>query len=226
MTTNRFLPLLGLCTTLVLAALPTHAGLIIGNLDSTPVSANGFALVDIGASQGPLAFGFTMPSGTGYSLDSVTVTIGVTDLTFSPALSSALYADAGGVPGATPLVTFSSPSIAAGPSSEDYVLTPTTAFTLQPGTTYWFAATGSLGGAGDMYWEVRNDVAPSGIATSEGYLSNNGSWQPFTASSPALRIDGTAVPVPAPLALMLAGLAGIGAVRLGRKSGKEPLALT
>jgi hypothetical protein len=36
---------------------------------------------------------------------------------------------------------------------------------------------------------------------------------------------GADVPVPAPLALMLAGLAGIGAVRLGRKRGKERIAL-
>jgi hypothetical protein len=66
------LPLLGLCTTLALAALPARAGLIIGNLDNTPppvppegaLLASGRLWPDDGSTSSQFGFGFTMPSGT------------------------------------------------------------------------------------------------------------------------------------------------------------------
>lgn len=224
MTINRLLPLLGLCTTLAFAALPARASLVIGNLDNTPVLPDGVALYTTIPGAVDYAFGFLMPSGTSYSLDSLILTLGVdagdpADIPGAPVVTAALYGDASGVPGGL-LASFTQPTIPAAIGAADYTLTPITPFDLQAGSTYWLTVSGDFGGPAlaELFWEVRNNQVPSGIATSQGYLIDaGGGWGPWTASSPALQINGTPVPVPAPLALMLAGLAGIGAVRLRRK---------
>jgi len=82
--------------------------------------------------------------------------------------SADLFGDSGGAPTNPVLVSFADPLTFPIAGCSDYILTPTSAFSLQPSTTYWLRLRGDApGGSGDLGWcESNPDTPYSGIATS------------------------------------------------------------
>lgn len=119
-------------------ALPAGAGVIIGNL-SAGATQEATSIGD-GASK---AAGWTMPSGTNYSLDSVTLDLRYNYWYFgtglpAPVVTAAIYGDSGSGPTGSALVTLTDPSFVLSNTVDyDYGFTPPSAFTLTAGTTYW-----------------------------------------------------------------------------------------
>jgi hypothetical protein len=220
MKTRHLLPALGIFATLAVASTSSTAALVIGNLTGD-ARTTASTLANSLNSNGK-AFGFTMPAGESYSLDSVTLSLEVVGSSAGTvSLVADLFNDVGGNPGGPSILSFNVPTFPSGASAlADYILTPSVPFTLMAGTTYWFAATGTISGLGTFEWTQRGtNTLPTGIATAVGYRFEN-SYPPTGTSDTftSLQIDGTPVPVPAPLALVLAGLTSIGALRLRRRS--------
>jgi hypothetical protein len=147
-----------------MTALPGRAIDIIGN---EPFNNSAVTLIDSSSSR---AAGFTMPSDSGYTLDSATISLWIKDLAAQTAFSFGLFADNSGNPDmASQLTSFILPPLASGDAT--YTLTPVSSVTLQPSMTYWLVGASSsvtsLGG-----WN-RDDRIPMGIATSAGYRAGN-----------------------------------------------------
>ena len=209
-------------------ALPVGAGVIIGNISAGSTQVDGTGIGD-GASK---AAGWTMPSGTNYSLDSVTLDLRYNYWYFgtglpAPVVTAAIYGDSGSGPTGSALVTLTDPSFVRSNTADyNYVFTPPSAFTLTAGTTYWLvlSATDPSGNnQDDINWRMSSPsmISPSGIATSAGYRWNNSGVVPPLGSSSTyntFEVDGTAQasPVPEPATMLLAA-AGLSVVLLRRR---------
>ena len=206
-------------------ALPAGAGVIIGNISAGSTQVDGTGIGD-GASK---AAGWTMPSGTNYSLDSVTL-----DLRYgyyytglpAPVVTAAIYGNSGSGPTGSALVTLTDPSFVFSITADyNYVFTPPSAFTLSAGTTYWLvlSATDPSGSSGDeINWKMSSPlITPSGIATPAGYRFNSSGVVPPLGSSiyfNTFEVDGTALASSAPEpATMLLAAAGLSVVLLRRR---------
>ena len=168
-----------------------RAGVIIGNYPA----GNGINALGLGAGS-TASVGFTMPTGPSYVLDSATLRL--FNITDPSPLQLALFASGPGGPTGPALVNFSAVTI---PSAiTDVTSTPTSAFVLQPSTTYWLTLTGTQNDGEALWWAADlPGVTPTGIATA---VPNAGPL--FT-----YRIEGQAVPEPASLWLLGAGLVGL-----------------
>jgi hypothetical protein len=179
----------------------------------------GNALEEVGFIQGAtVEVGFTMPSGTAYALDSVTLRL-VSLLTPSPS-QIALFADDQGTPVGPALVTFNSVTIPS-TTETDITVTPTTPFVLLPGTTYWLGLTSTVPNGGYVIWSADlPGVAPTGIATpvvdnkfgpgtylfGEDYPGTSGGTG---SQNLTYRVEGHAVPEPVSLVMLTLGLATV-----------------
>lgn len=210
--TERFGAALGAVVGMALWS-TASAAVIIGNYPPD----NDLASSTVAASTGDFskAAGFTMPAGTDYTLDSITLRLEVIDV--DATLTVELYGDAGGDPVGPSLLTFINPALPAG--TDDFVFLPSGAFLLEAGLTYWIVASGASPTLdGILWWGSNPGITPTGIATSAGYRFDDTGVLPPTGPSGILntfQVDGTAVaavPVPATLWLFAVGLAGFGMV--------------
>jgi hypothetical protein len=151
-----------------------------------------------------------MPAGASYSLDSVTLRL-LVETDSIPGLALDIYANSSGAPTGSALVTFPTPSFAAG-STADYTLVPTTSFTLLPSTTYWLVASPQAPRA-NLDWAAALGVTSSGIASSAGFYqaASFGGSNVIGEVGLFYQVDGTpldegAVPEPGTFALLGAGL--------------------
>jgi hypothetical protein len=207
----------GLAAIIAIAASPgvANAAVIIGNypqdnddLASTIASITGLFTKSAG---------FTMPLGASYSLDSVTVRLGVNDL--AATIQYDLFGTSGGNPTGPSLVSFIIPALAVG--TDNYTLLPGNPFVLQPGETYWVAATGSSPTPDGIVWRATSPgITPTGVATNAGYRFNDdGTYPPVGGSSVfnTYQVNGTLQAVPEPATLAMFGVLAAGALGVRRR---------
>ncbi|MGQ0793953.1 MAG: choice-of-anchor R domain-containing protein [Deltaproteobacteria bacterium] len=188
------------------AARQAEAVVIISNYPAVnSVDGSTIAILGGGFSK---AAGFTLPAGTDYSLDSVTLRLDRNNA--DATIQVDLFGDAGGSPVGPALLSFIVPVFGLGVS--DVVFLPATPFTLLASTTYWIGATGVSPVFDDSVdWQQSNpDFLPTGIATSAGYrFSSIGVYPPNGGSSifNIYLVNATAVAAaaPEPGALLLLG---------------------
>jgi len=182
------------CLAVVCAVWPTpaKADVLISNLpgnDGTSTFING-----AGGSLDSKAAGLTMPAGTDYVLDYVTLRLEIQDAANDPVV--AIWSDAGGVPG-TSLMTLTNPAFTVGIIA-DYQFTPPSQLILQVGQTYWIVVHNQSVGADSFRWMASSPAQdPTGIATNAGYLFDFTPPPPVTPSSTinTYQVDGSLVPV-------------------------------
>jgi hypothetical protein len=163
------------------------------------------------------AEGFTINAGTNYTLDAAMFALLNGDATALPSsgLNIGLFADAGGKPGGSALVTFSLPgSIVSGDAS--YSATPNSAFQLAASTTYWLILNDPT--ASNLNWRISSPAATGSGATDAGFTQGTmtsatqvSSFSPAACSSRLkFEIDATPVVasgVPEPSTLLFAATA-------------------
>jgi hypothetical protein len=140
-----------------------------------------------------------------------------------------LYGNASGLPG-TQLDTIASVSTSALPGTAgDVTFTGPTgagAIQLAASTEYWIVLSGSQNAISDASWQisqVENGAGAVGV-TGQNHAEFTGSgWtsfanNTFTDTIPELEVDASAIPEPATVAILGAGLAGLGVLlrRRGR----------
>ena len=202
----------------LLCAGSVSADTIISNLPGNDLAS----LLIGGANDVRWAVGFTTPSGSPLSLDSITLRLRKVDDTDQPL--TRLYSDIGGNPG-TPLVTFSDPTRDDIPNvPKDQVLTPLSPFTLNPSTTHWIVLE-NLGWSPILDWMASNPAQqPTGVAAFAGSRLGIGGV-PDEIRNDAIgsfAVNATAGPViPEPSALVaLVGLAVTGLIGHWWRRGK------
>jgi hypothetical protein len=130
------------------------------------------------------AVAFTVNQAQGYTLDTVEVPLALWEGANSIAIR--LYADNGGLPG----IELGSRDLGAIPSAATLLTADfhTQSITLLPGASYWLAA--DTGQDTVVHWHF-NEIGQLGIAyrTAGPWISQMG-----VQTTPALRINGTAVP--------------------------------
>ncbi len=169
-----------------------------------------------GQVQGSKAAGFTMPAGDDYTLSGVQLRLTLFDRTTVVPVIAIYDTNAAGKPG-TPLVTLTNPDFAVLQMPTDYTFTPPAPFTLSHGATYWIVASNNAVAANSYLWLASTPpVTPTGIATSAGFLFDNGPPPPVTPSTSVNTYAVIASPVPEPSTLMLTGLAAAGLLGCAR----------
>ena len=203
MSTIRFWTVVPAITAVAFASQMASATVIISNFPQANDGSSSTISSFLGDSA--KAAGFTMPAGSAFNLDLLTMRL---DPTAGATLSVQLFGgDA--FPVGPALLNFTNPNLPAG--AGNFVFTPVTKFLLRPSTTYWIAATGKSPTMSDAtFWLASHPgIVPTGLATSEGYRFDNNGMFPPTQSSSILntyQVDGTAVPEPATLTLVGLGL--------------------
>lgn len=204
--------------TILVFGVTAWAGPIISNIAQPP---NGLNSVSGGTA---VAVGFTMNAGSKFDLTDAIFTLfnGVNGPNGTPvpgsALNVGLFADSGGVPTGSALVTLTVPgTIGAGGGT--YTATPNSAFQLLPSTTYWLILNDPNQSA-TLAWGATNFTASGSFATDNGIAGGTMSSPTqvfgFTASGGHLfyEIDATvavttAAPEPGTLLLMAGALAAV-----------------
>ncbi|HOX38335.1 MAG TPA: PEP-CTERM sorting domain-containing protein [Candidatus Brocadiia bacterium] len=188
---------------LLIVSSSLRAAVIISNHPGNDLeTGTSIALIGGGLAK---AAGFTMPAGSPYSLDSVTMRWDVQDTT--ALITVQLFGDIGGNPGGAPLADFLVPALSLGVS--DQVLVPTSSFTLMPSTTYWIAAIGTATYSTVNWIGSDPSVLPTGPATSAGYRFDGTGIFPPTGPSAiynTYEVSGTPVPEPGSIALVGFGI--------------------
>jgi len=175
------------------SAPPAAADVIISNMpgnDGTGTMLNG----DASTVDNSKAAGFTMPAGSDYFLDNVTMRIEILDAANSPVIQ--IWSDSGGLPSAS-LMTLTNPTFTIG-GVATYVFTPPSQLTLQAGQTYWVLIYNDSAGSDSFEWYANSPaITPTGIATSAGYRYSTGPPPPTGTSSyyNSYEVNGSLVPV-------------------------------
>ncbi len=189
------------------AALAVSAQSLADTIISNSPGNDGTQTAGINDGTRTKGMGFTMPGGLDYTLDLVSLRLDITTTDVSPLVE--IYSDAGGVPGSSLTTLINPGSFALG--INDYAFTPSGAFTLEAGQSYWVVASSTLG---TYSWKASSpSETPVGMATHLG--ATFGAYPPSSSSSilTTYFVDATVVPAPGSLALL--GLAGL-AVRRRR----------
>lgn len=190
---------------LAVAGTSASAAVVIGNY---PFANDGTQSAGLNLTRRK-ALSFTMPAGTGYNITSVTLRLGnyITP-TDTVVLEIRDHTGATTAPGLSILGTFTAPASGAA-ANADFVFTPNGTVTLQPATSYWIYAYGTVGA---FDWKASNPgITPTGIATYAGgslFSTTSGSTWTVSASLNTFQIDGELVPAPAALAALGLGLLG------------------
>ncbi len=207
---------LALVCAATVAAAGTTAGAqtILGNLPGTPSGTGSNLGLGIDGADRTKAVGLTV-GGDDWNFISMVALISNTDP--GSTLSGGIYSDVGGNPGAL-LAAFTPVAVAPSFGPTEITLTTAAAFTLQSGTSYWFALDGP-NSTNSLLWETLNpNAAPTAVAgiTYDGYRfsSNGGTTWGASGLFNGVAINATVVPAPATAALL--GLGGIAAVRRRR----------
>lgn len=182
-----------------------HADVLVDNLLEPQ---RGTTLVDSGLW---VAQSF-ITAGNPVTLQSIELWLGLRD--GDPAITAELRADSAGGPAAA-LAVFSLPSLSAGLTRIE-LLPSVPQISLAAGTTYWIVL--GVNGAGSFGWTYAegNNQAGPGTLGNYGYSSDGGAgWAAFGTDDPyLLRVNvAPAVPEPASVALLLAGITLLAARR-------------
>jgi hypothetical protein len=202
-----------LSNTLIYAMLigaPSWATTIIGNLGTGDVSEFFVCCTN------NVGVGFTMNSGTDYTLDSANVTV---ILPAGNVFSAQLFGTSGGNPVGPSLLDFLfPPGFVGGPAEQTINLTPNVPFTLTASTTYWLVLVGGF------EWRTTNGV-PAGLSATDAGTRFDSLHPPQTIvgpEHPLFEIDGTAIsgtagaPEPGTIGLVCLSLLGLFWVRRRR----------
>jgi hypothetical protein len=198
--------------TAILVPSSSEATVLLSNLaeatrDTTPLSLEQWA-----------AQAFTTDGGS-YTLLSIDLVLG--ELIDAPTVVAQLHASGPSDVGAV-LTTFNVPSIPT-TSPSVLTLTPLSAITLAPNTTYWVVMGGlGQGSFGWSYAEGNNSIGPGSFGA-YGYSGDAGLiWENFGVENPyKMEIEVAAihgVPEPASVLLLLSGLAAAIASSSRRRS--------
>jgi hypothetical protein len=194
-----------------------------------PTNDNSSNTVDLSAKK---AVGFTLPTGSNYTLDSITLRLGdYQSATDNPLLQ--IYADAaknstdpnGAI---IQSVAFTKPT-SNSDSINNFTFTPTSTFTFSADTRYWLAVSNT---SDSFTWRASSPgVTPTGIAgiTNNGYRFSANSGTSYGTNSSLLNTfqinataaSATAVPEPTQLAGYAVLLGGIWAGRKLLKSKQQ-----
>lgn len=177
-------------------SLPAGAGVIIGNA-LTPAN-------NLGSNFGLKAVGFTT-GASDLDLTSVEVLLGASGLGAGSVIFN-LYNDNAGVPGSS-IASVGTGTLNAGDPSSIFTFS-SLAVLLNASTTYWLVA--SFDTSNGPRWDQANPPAApsSGLGTYIGYqFDSTGTGTSWVASGTfnAVEIDGTAVPEPSSIGLLLLG---------------------
>ena len=230
-------------SSLLLIAQSSEAISLIGNLSSTNDGRNGTISPTLPQQR---AVGFTLPTGTDYTLNSISLRLQNYNTTAGDIALLQIYRDITGGSSVDPTtaalesVAFLNP-LSSSDAAATFQFDPTiTTFTFLANTKYWLLVDAT---AGDNFqWRgdnstiptvdnVNGGITPTGVATLAGYTSSfdNGGTYTFSAglaqngNGPfnSFDIDVTAAtPVPFDFDPSL-GLLGIGSLWLGRKYLKK-----
>jgi hypothetical protein len=221
-TSSGFLKYSLLCAALC-AGIQTQAQILVSDLD--PASLGGGALV---ASDAYFAQGFTTPSGTTYSLDSISVPL----LSSGPGSGTydvSLWSSAAGKPSSQALLVSSGNQVSALTGSYVTHTFNSSAFTLTPSTAYFVVLSASAPSSSSTLVWGDNTAFPtttSGPGTLGGWtksVNQGGSWGNVVATFPLqIEVAATAVPEPSAYAVV-AGLALV-AFGVTRKCIRQPRA--
>jgi hypothetical protein len=158
------------------------------------------------------AVGFSVAAGTSYTLDDISVVLRSDGNAASP-LTALLYQDVGGNPGGAPVADLSRVICPCGNGEEfSYTLTPSSAFTLNPSTTYWLVLSAVPANSRNIQWKATQDANPySGVLTYAGSRQGSGVSIPTdpTIQKLIFAVDGSAqnsaAATPEPQSAMLIG---------------------
>jgi hypothetical protein len=167
---------------------------LIGNYSSTN---DGASLNLTGANQG--AVGFTLPTGTDYQLNAITLRLSSYNTSVGDAALLQIYADTAKTStnplGATlqPL-SFTNPSFSSDVAG-DFIFTPTSTFTFTADTRYWLLVDV---GAGAFGWTSNNPaITPTGISgiVFDGTVRSNNNGTSYTSGGINRSFDISVTPV-------------------------------
>ncbi len=159
---------------------------MIGNYSSTNDGTS------TGISAGPTAkvFGFTLPTGSDYTLDNITLRLLGYNTTAGEVALLRIYEDVNktstdpiGIGSVLQSLLFTNPS-SSSDTVNNFTFTPASTFTFKANTRYWV----SLGvTAGQFNWSANSpSVVPTGLSgiTNDGYrLTANAAIGPYTVSA-------------------------------------------
>lgn len=154
------------------------------------------------------ALSFSMPAGQSASLGLLTVRLGnYSLLTDVPIFEIRDHTGSTTAPGPNVLASFAAPGPGPDTAIRNYTFTPTSAFTLQAGTSYWLVARGP-DSVSSVDWRGSSPaIQPTGIATYGGqslFTTNGGStWSASATINSFELLD--IVPEPASAALLALG---------------------
>jgi hypothetical protein len=175
---------------------------LIGNYSSTS-DDNTFGVNSSAGLQ--IATGFTLPTGSDYTLDSITLRLAAYNTSLGDVAQLQIYQDVNKTstnPNGASLLSsllFTNPS-SSSDTTNNFTFTPTSTFTFLADTRYWLLVDAA---AGDYVWRGNfPDITPIGISgiTSNGYQTSfsNGATYTTLSFSPSFDIQATQVATPVP----------------------------
>lgn len=205
----------------IFTTVSASAATVVSNLDSAGGSVNVGPFDGSGGFGGADAQAFTTSSSeSGWNLDSLTFSLREVG-TVTENLVVGLYSYNSGSNIPDQLLVSLTGANPDGPGYASYSFTPTSAFILQPGTTYVAVLTAANPTGTDHYgWRENNGTTESGdpgwsIADQSRQNTNPGFW--ISSNPLQMSVEATAIPETATAPLVLAGALGAFLVRRRRR---------